>query len=178
MGESLESFFTQCFPQTMRYHFSPQHAEYVKFGPREIFIDNEAVQYQPMIVSSARCLTSTPGKRNTTHSETLLQSTLHENFIHEPHRVCLLLLISFQQSYRDHFKIFDLIESWLEESYTSACTVNHDVTKFNLLGGDLLESILSISHPSLLHSLELTFNEHVVAGLELLDWLPWNYTYT
>jgi hypothetical protein len=178
MGEALESYFMQCFPQTMRYHFSPQHAEYVKFGPREIFIDNEALQYQLMIMSSACCLTSTPGMRNTTHSETPLQSTLHANFIHEPHQVCLSLLISFQQSYNNHYKFYDRIESWLEESYTSALTMNNNMVKFNLLGGDLIELILPILHPSLLHFMQLNFNEHMIAGLELFDWLHWHYAYT
>jgi hypothetical protein len=96
IGEYLESHFTQCFHSTIKYHLSPQHAEYVKFGPREIYIDNETLQFQPMIMSSACCLTSTPGMSNTTHSETPLQSMLHANFIHEPHQVCLSLLISFQ----------------------------------------------------------------------------------
>jgi hypothetical protein len=174
----LESSFTQCFPRTIHHHLSSQHVWYVKYGPREIFIDNEALQFQPIIMSGAHCLTSIPWMNNVTHSETLSQSTLHVNFIYESHQVCHSLSISFQQSYNDHCKFYDIIESWLEESYTSTFPMNNNTVKFNLLSGDLLESILPIFHPSLLHSLQLAFNEHVIAGLELLDWLHWHYAYT
>jgi hypothetical protein len=89
-----------------------------------------------------------------------------------------LILISFQQSYANHCKFYDGIESWLEESYMSTFPMNHNTAKFNMLGGDFLESILPIFDPSLLHFLQLTFDEHVVAGLELLDWLHWHYAFT
>jgi hypothetical protein len=167
----MESNFSQCFQSTIKYEFSPQHAQYMKFGTMEIYIDNETLQFRPMITSSTRCLTFTPGMNNATESKTPLQSMLHENFIHEPHQVCLLLLISFQQSCSDHCKFFDMIESWLEESYMSACITNHNSAKFNFFSGYSHESILSFFHPSLLHSIQFSFNQYLIAGLELLDWL-------
>jgi len=149
----------------------------VKFEPREIYIDNETPQFQPMIMSSTCCLTSAPGMRNITHSKTPLQSMLHAIFIHEPHRVCISLLILFQQSYDDHCKFYDIIETWLEESYMSTFTMNNNAVKFNLLGGDALKSILPIFHLLFLHSSQLTFNKYAFVGLELIDWLHWHYTY-
>jgi hypothetical protein len=88
MGEALESLFMQCFPQTMRYHFSPQHVEYVKFEPREICIDNETLQFQLMIMSSTHCLTSTPRMSDATHSDKCSQDTIHIDFIYESRQVC------------------------------------------------------------------------------------------
>jgi hypothetical protein len=40
-----------------------------------------------------------------------------------------------------------------------------------MLGGDWFDSIIPIFDPSLLHFLQLNFDEHVVVGLELLDWI-------
>jgi hypothetical protein len=131
-----------------------------------------------MIMSSSHCLTSISGMNVVTHSETPSNIMLHINFICEPRRVSHSLCNSMQQSYNDPYKFYDGIESWLEGSYMSTCIMNHNAAKFNLLGGHLCELILFILHLSLLHSLQLTFTEHVTTGLELLDWLYWHYAYT
>jgi len=56
--------------------------------------------------------------------------------------------------------------------------MNHNVAKFNMLGGDLLDLVLSIFDSSLLHFLQLNYDEHVVTGLDLLDWYYWHYAFT
>jgi hypothetical protein len=76
--------------------------------------------------------------------------------------------ISFQQSYANHYNFYDGIESWLEESYMSTFPMNHNATKLNMLGGGSPESIIPILDSSPLHFLQLTFEKHVVGGLELL----------
>jgi hypothetical protein len=85
------------------------------------------------------------------------------------HQVCCPFLDSFQKLYKNKCKFYDGIEAWLEESYMSTFPMNDNDGKFNMLGRYLLESILLILDPSLLHFLQLTFDGHVVLGLELLD---------
>lgn len=60
----------------------------------------------------------------------------------------------------------------------STFPMNYNAAKLNMLGRYLLESMIHVFDPSLLHFLQLTFDEHVVAGLELLDWLHWHYAFT
>jgi len=115
---------------------------------------------------------------DTPHSKTLSQITLHVNFTYESHKVCHSLLISFQQLYSNHYKLYDIIELWLEESYMSSFPMNNHTAKFDMLSRYFLESILPIFHASVLQSLQLAFNKHGIAGLELLDWLHWHYTHT
>jgi hypothetical protein len=171
IGEDLESSFAQHFPRTINYHLSSQYAKYVKFEIREICINSEALQFQSMFMSSSHCLISIRGMNDAIHFEILSQGMLQTNFTYESHHMYHSLSSSLQQSHDDHCRFYDRIESWLEESYMPTCTLNHNITKFNLLGGDLVESILPIFHPLPIHSLRLTFNEHMVVGLELLDWL-------
>jgi hypothetical protein len=125
-GEDLESYFTQCFPQTIKYHLSPQHAEYVKFEPREICINNETFQFHSIIMSGTHCLNYTPRMNCSTHSETPSQDTLHTHFIYESHQVHHSSSNSFQESYDDHCQFDDIIESWLEESYTASFPMNNN----------------------------------------------------
>jgi len=87
IGEYLKLSFTQCFPWTIFHHLSSQYVWYVKYGPTEIFIKNEALQLQPIIMSEVHCLTFTLGMNDTTHFETLAQDTLHTNFVYESHSV-------------------------------------------------------------------------------------------
>jgi hypothetical protein len=94
IGEDLELSFTQCFPRTIFHHLSSQYVWYVKYGPTEIFIKNEALQLQPIIMSDVHCLTLTLGMNDTTHFETLAQDTLHTNFICESHLYAIHFLIS------------------------------------------------------------------------------------
>jgi hypothetical protein len=171
IGEYLESHFTRCFHSTITYQLSPQHAEYVKFKPRDICIDNEALKFQLMIMTSAHRRNSTPGRSDSTNFKTLLQSTLHVNLIYGSRQVCHSLSNSPQQLYNNHCKFYDRIESWLEEYYTSTFLMNNNVVKFNFLSGYFLESILPIFRPTLPHPLQLAFNQHPIVGLELLDWL-------
>jgi hypothetical protein len=96
IGEVLESSFAQHFPQTIRYHFSSQHVGYVKCGPRETCLDNEALQFWSMVMSGSHYLALTPGMNDTTHTETLPQGTLHANFIYGSHQVCHSFSNSFQ----------------------------------------------------------------------------------
>jgi hypothetical protein len=60
----------------------------------------------------------------------------------------------------------------------STFPMNNNTVKFHMLGRDLLDSILPIFDLSLLQFLLLTFDEHVVAGLELLEWIHWHYAFT
>jgi hypothetical protein len=60
----------------------------------------------------------------------------------------------------------------------STFPMNDNITNFHMLDRVLLDSILPIFSLLLLQSLLLTFDEHVVAGLELLEWLHWNYAFT
>jgi hypothetical protein len=103
--------------------------------PGGIFLDNEALQFQSIIMSSSHCLASIPRMNVATHTETLSQGIFHANSIYESHQVCHSFLISFQQLYANHCKFYDGIESWLEESYMSTFHMNHNTTKFNMLGG-------------------------------------------
>jgi hypothetical protein len=88
IGEGLGVIFHSMFPSNYQYHLSSQHVGYVKCGPREIFLDNEALWFQPMVMSGSHCLSSTPGMNDATHTETLSQGTLHTNFIYGSHQVC------------------------------------------------------------------------------------------
>lgn len=135
-------------------------------------------QCQPMVILGSHCLASTPRVNDVTHNETLSQGTLHANFIYGYHQACHSFSIPFQQSCGNHCKFYDGIESWLEESYMSTFPMNYNAAKLNMLGRYLLESMIHVFDPSLLHFLQLTFDEHVVAGLELLDWLHWHYAFT
>jgi len=123
----------------MGYQISPRHVEYVKFEPKEICVDNRTLQFQSMIMSSTHCLTSSPGMNNVTHSETHSQSTLHSSFIYESLQVRHSPSHSFQQPYNDHFKFYEIIESWLEKFYMSAFHMNNNTGKFDMMGGDFLE---------------------------------------
>jgi hypothetical protein len=122
-----------------------------------------------MIMSSSLCLTSISGMSNTTHFETPSKDTLHANLICESHLVRPSLSNSSKQTYIDHYKFYDIFESWLEEYFTPTFHMNNNTAKFDPLSGNLLESILSIFHPSFLQSPQLNFNEHMIVGLELLD---------
>jgi hypothetical protein len=171
IGEGLESSFSQCFPPTIIYHFSSHRVGYVKCGLGETFLDIEALRFQLMVMSGSHCLSSTLGLNNTTHNENRSQGTLQVNFIYGSHYICHSFSISFQQSYVNHCNFYDGIESWLEESYMSTFTMNNNAAKFNMLGKYFLESILPTFDPSQLHFLQSTFDENVVACLELLDWI-------
>jgi len=129
-------------------------------------------------MSSSHCLISISQINVVTHSETPLNIAFHVNFICNPHQVHHSLYNSMKQSYSDPCKFHDGIIYWLEGSYMSTCIMNHNVPKFNLLGGHFCKLILPILHLSLLHSLQFTFTKHVTTCLELLDWLYWNYGYT
>jgi len=142
-----------------------------------IFLDNETFQFQLIVMLGAHCLTPTPGMNNSNHYKTHSQDTLHVDFTYDYHQVYHSLSISFQQSYSDDCKFFDGIKFWLEESYISSCIISHNTIKLNFLSEDLW-AILPIFHPSLLHSLQLAFNEHAVVGFELLDWMHWHYDFT
>jgi hypothetical protein len=56
--------------------------------------------------------------------------------------------------------------------------MNNNTAKFHMSGRDLLDSIIPIFYLPLLQFLLLTFDEHVVAGLELLEWLHCHYAFT
>jgi hypothetical protein len=81
----LESSFTQCFPLTINYHLPSQHLGYVKCEPREICLDNKALQFKFMVMSGAHYLIFTPGMNDATHFKALSLGTLHTNFIHRFH---------------------------------------------------------------------------------------------
>jgi hypothetical protein len=131
-----------------------------------------------MVMLDSHYLALTSGMNDTTHIETRPRDTQHANFIYGPHHVCHVFLNSFQQSYGGHCKYYDGIDTLLEESYMSTLLVNNNATKFHMLGRDLIDSILPIIDISLLQFLLLTFDEHVVAGLELLERLHWHYAFT
>jgi hypothetical protein len=60
----------------------------------------------------------------------------------------------------------------------STFPMNNNITNFHMLDRGLLDSILPIFSLLLLQFLLLTFDEHVVAGLELLEWIHWHYAFT
>jgi len=56
--------------------------------------------------------------------------------------------------------------------------MSSNVVKFHMLGRDLLDLILPMFDLSPQQFLLLTFDEHVVAVLELLEWIHWHYAFT
>jgi hypothetical protein len=89
----LESYFTQFFPQKIIYHLSSEHAKYVKFERREIFQDNEELQFQLMVMPSACHIISILGMNDSIHFENLSQGALHVDFIHGFVKYVTLFLI-------------------------------------------------------------------------------------
>jgi len=96
IGEGLESYFAQCFPQTIRYHLSSQQAGHVKCGSRESCLDGKALQFPLIVMSGSHYLDLSSGMNDATHIETLTQGTLHANFIYGSHHVFHSFSVSFQ----------------------------------------------------------------------------------
>jgi hypothetical protein len=55
-------------------------------GPRETFLDNEALWFSLMVMSGSHYLSLTSGINDTINTKTLPQGTWNENFIHGSHR--------------------------------------------------------------------------------------------
>jgi hypothetical protein len=85
IGEALDLSSIQCFPLTIRYHFSSQHPGYVKCEPRETCLDNEALWFYSMVISGSHCLSLTLGMNDTISTDTLPQGTFHANLIYGSH---------------------------------------------------------------------------------------------
>jgi hypothetical protein len=61
------------------YNYSSQfHVGYVKCGPGETFLDNEALWFQPMVMSGSHYLSLTYGINDTINIETLPQGTFQK----------------------------------------------------------------------------------------------------
>ena len=110
--------------------------------------------------------------------EFLSHDSVHKNSAQDCYNISLSLLYPFEQSYFINHIFYDRIADWLERSFLAKFPENGKVAFTLFFEGqngksDLFIFVFRIPQFSLLILILFDF-----AGLELLRWFHWKYTFT
>ena len=103
---------------------------------------------------------------------------VHKTLVHDCHDISLSLPYSFEQSYFINHTYYDRIADWLERYFLAKFPENGKLEFTLFFESQNGKSDLFIFGFKILQFLLLTFILFDFAGLELLRWLHWNYTFT
>jgi hypothetical protein len=105
----------------------------LKYESKEACQDHEALRSKPMVMSFPHSFDLSSWINKFISTKILSPRTLHTYSIHGSHLVCYFLVHSLHQLYVINGIFYDIIEAWLEESYSYNVPMNYHNDIFNIV---------------------------------------------